>query len=126
MWRTLGVTPRDDALTVSLFCYANAALPALLECWAEGDEPVVAVIPQGVAPGGRRPLHGRLFRIRAAPLVRGRLTLAVVPFVDQDAFDRRLWSSDLNFVRGEDSFVRAQWAGSRTCGTSIRRTATRI
>ncbi len=46
-----------------------------------------------------------------APLVRGRLTLAVVPFVDQDAFDRRLWASDLNIVRGEDSFVRAQWAG---------------
>jgi uncharacterized repeat protein (TIGR03837 family) len=43
--------------------------------------------------------------------VRGRLTLAVAPFVDQDAFDRRLWLADLNFVRGEDSFVRAQWAG---------------
>jgi uncharacterized repeat protein (TIGR03837 family) len=34
-----------------------------------------------------------------------------VPFVDQDAFDRRLWASDVNIVRGEDSFVRAQWAG---------------
>jgi uncharacterized repeat protein (TIGR03837 family) len=29
----------------------------------------------------------------------------------QTAFDRLLWSCDLNFVRGEDSFVRAQWAG---------------
>lgn len=48
---------------------------------------------------------------RGAPLTRGRLTVAVAPFVDQDAFDRRLWLSDLNFVRGEDSFVRAQWAG---------------
>ena len=46
-----------------------------------------------------------------APFTRGRLTLAVAPFVDQDAFDRRLWVADLNFVRGEDSFVRAQWAG---------------
>jgi uncharacterized repeat protein (TIGR03837 family) len=34
----------------------------------------------------------------------------VVPFVDQDGFDRRLWASDLNIVRGEDSFVRGQWA----------------
>ena len=41
---------------------------------------------------------------------RGSLTLAVAPFVDQRAFDRRLWSCDLNIVRGEDSFVRAQWA----------------
>src|SRR5215213_8574397 len=46
----------------------------------------------------------------SAPLVRGRLTLAVAPFVDQDAFDRRLWACDVNFVRGEDSFMRAQWA----------------
>jgi uncharacterized repeat protein (TIGR03837 family) len=42
--------------------------------------------------------------------VRGRLTVAVTPFTDQDTFDRRLWSADLNIVRGEDSFVRAQWA----------------
>jgi uncharacterized repeat protein (TIGR03837 family) len=40
----------------------------------------------------------------------GALTLAVVPFVDPDAFDRRLWACDFAVVRGEDSFVRAQWA----------------
>ena len=33
-----------------------------------------------------------------------------VPFRTQDRFDRLLWRSDVNFVRGEDSFVRAQWA----------------
>ena len=33
-----------------------------------------------------------------------------MPFVAQDDYDRLLWSCDLNFVRGEDSFVRAQWA----------------
>jgi uncharacterized repeat protein (TIGR03837 family) len=111
MWQSLGVAPGPDALTVSLFCYGNAALPALLECWADGDERVVLVVPQGIAQaeldrigGGRVPHVG-------APLVRGRLTVAVVPFVDQDAFDRRLWASDFNVVRGEDSFVRAQWAG---------------
>jgi uncharacterized repeat protein (TIGR03837 family) len=30
--------------------------------------------------------------------------------LDQDAYDRLLWACDCNFVRGEDSFVRAQWA----------------
>jgi len=34
----------------------------------------------------------------------------VVPFVDQAAFDCRLWACDLDIVRGEDSFVRALWA----------------
>jgi uncharacterized repeat protein (TIGR03837 family) len=28
-----------------------------------------------------------------------------------DDYDQLLWQCDINFVRGEDSFVRAQWAG---------------
>jgi uncharacterized repeat protein (TIGR03837 family) len=34
-----------------------------------------------------------------------------MPFVEQQRYDLLLWASDVNFVRGEDSFVRAQWAG---------------
>lgn len=34
-----------------------------------------------------------------------------LPLLSQDRFDRLLWSCTLNLVRGEDSFVRAQWAG---------------
>jgi uncharacterized repeat protein (TIGR03837 family) len=44
-------------------------------------------------------------------LQRGPLRGAVVPWLSQPDFDRLLWSADLNLVRGEDSFVRAQWAG---------------
>jgi uncharacterized repeat protein (TIGR03837 family) len=33
-----------------------------------------------------------------------------VPFLPQDRYDALLWACDVNFVRGEDSFVRAQWA----------------
>jgi uncharacterized repeat protein (TIGR03837 family) len=40
----------------------------------------------------------------------GSLTLVGVPFLVPDDYDRLLWSCDLNFVRGEDSAVRAQWA----------------
>jgi len=42
---------------------------------------------------------------------RGALTVQVLPFVRQEDYDRLLWSCDFNVVRGEDSFVRAQWAG---------------
>jgi uncharacterized repeat protein (TIGR03837 family) len=35
-----------------------------------------------------------------------------LPWLDQRDYDRLLWSCALNFVRGEDSFVRAQWAGA--------------
>lgn len=43
--------------------------------------------------------------------VRDALTVQVLPFVRQDQYDLLLWSCDFNAVRGEDSFVRAQWAG---------------
>ena len=99
-----------DPLRIVLFCYPSRALPALFDAWAESDEPVACAIPEGVATAaldrwlaGDVPHAGR-------EVVRGRLTLDVAPFTTQDAFDRLLWRSDLNFVRGEDSFVRAQWA----------------
>ena len=34
-----------------------------------------------------------------------------IPRLPQERFDEILWLSDANFVRGEDSFVRAIWAG---------------
>jgi len=41
---------------------------------------------------------------------RGPLSVHVLPMLSQDDYDRLLWLCDCNFVRGEDSFVRAQWA----------------
>ena len=50
---------------------------------------------------------------RARPALRqGALRALRLPFLSQADFDRLLWSCDLNFVRGEDSFVRAIWAGT--------------
>ena len=36
--------------------------------------------------------------------------MQLLPFLSQSEYDELLWVCDLNFVRGEDSFVRAQWA----------------
>ena len=41
----------------------------------------------------------------------GALRLHFLPHLSQLEYDRLLWSCDLNFVRGEDSLVRAVWAG---------------
>jgi uncharacterized repeat protein (TIGR03837 family) len=41
----------------------------------------------------------------------GNLRVRVLPFVEQERYDELLWACDVNFVRGEDSCVRAQWAG---------------
>jgi Cu2+-exporting ATPase len=40
-----------------------------------------------------------------------RLNWSALPYTDQNGFDEMLWACDLNFVRGEDSLVRALWAG---------------
>jgi uncharacterized repeat protein (TIGR03837 family) len=110
-WRALGLAaPAEDTLVVSLFCYPNATPAALLDAWADGGQPLLCLVPEGVAAdtlvhwsGGNALRAGQRFG-------RGRLTLAGVPFVSQDDYDRLLWTCDINFVRGEDSFVRAQWA----------------
>ena len=54
--------------------------------------------------GGNVPHAGRAARARK------RSSLHAIPFLPQDDYDRLLWACDVNFVRGEDSFVRAQWA----------------
>jgi uncharacterized repeat protein (TIGR03837 family) len=98
------------ALRIVLFPYPNPALPALLDAWAEGDDAIACSVPEGVATSALdRWLRGDVPHAGQS-VTRGHLTLDVLPFTTQDAFDHLLWRADVNFVRGEDSFVRAQWA----------------
>ena len=90
-----GWAPRTGERTVSLFAYENAALPALIDDLATRPTLLLA------CPG---PLQARLEE-------RPGLRVIALPYLPQDEYDRLLWACDLNFVRGEDSFVRAQWAG---------------
>jgi len=96
-------------LTVSLFCYDNPALAALLATWANGAEPIRCRVTEGAA---RRQVEAWLGLPLAVGRTRhhGALTLEALPFLAQGDYDGLLAGCDLNFVRGEDSFVRAQWA----------------
>jgi uncharacterized repeat protein (TIGR03837 family) len=107
----LGVTAHEQAaLKVSLFCYPHAPVAALLAAWQTGSSPVTCLVPQGVASEAIQTFLGAP-PVAGAALTRGALTVRVLPFVAQPDYDKLLWACDLNFVRGEDSFVRAQWAG---------------
>ncbi len=106
----LALAPPPEALLVSLFCYAKPALPALLEEWARGERPVWLLVPEGRAASEVAAHFGSCDAVPGQRLRRGKLTACVLPFLSQDDYDRLLWCCDLNFVRGEDSFVRAQWA----------------
>jgi uncharacterized repeat protein (TIGR03837 family) len=107
----LGVTPAEMASTkVSLFCYPHAPVSALFDVWQNAAAPVTCLVPEGVAADAVRTFIGAEAGAGSSA-TRGALTVRVLPFVPQPDYDKLLWSCDLNVVRGEDSFVRAQWAG---------------
>lgn len=98
LWARLGVPGRAPGeLRVSMFRYPQAPLTALEAAWEASPAPVTCVVPDPAGTSSRQ--------------VRGALTVVRVPFLSPDDYDRLLWACDVNFVRGEDSFVRAQWAG---------------
>lgn len=108
--RGLGLAQGEiDAFKVSLFCYPFAPVAALFQAWEENAQAVTCLVPEGVAAQAVQALFGRPAGAGDSA-TRGALTVRVLPFVAQPDYDRLLWACDLNFVRGEDSWVRAQWA----------------
>jgi uncharacterized repeat protein (TIGR03837 family) len=106
-----GVTAAEMASTrVSLFCYPHAPVADMFAIWQGSDTAVTCLVPEGVAADAVRDFLGGAADAGAAR-TRGALTVRVLPFVPQPDYDKLLWACDLNFVRGEDSIVRAQWAG---------------
>ncbi|HXA47528.1 MAG TPA: elongation factor P maturation arginine rhamnosyltransferase EarP, partial [Burkholderiaceae bacterium] len=106
-----GVTPAEmNAFKVSLFCYPYAPVSAMFKAWQISDVAITCLVPEGVAVEAVQ-----AFLVQdakpGASRTRGALTVRVAPFLAQHDYDKLLWACDLNFVRGEDSFVRAQWAG---------------
>ena len=109
-WRSIEQTPpEDDALRVSLFAYENQAIHSALEFWAEGDQPVCCFAPMTRSLSAIEAFVGHSLEVNEL-IQRGMLGIRVLPFVTQADYDKLLWACDINFVRGEDSFVRSQWA----------------
>jgi uncharacterized repeat protein (TIGR03837 family) len=106
----LGLAPVPGALNVSLFAYEHPAVGDLLQAWVDGGRPLRLLVPEGRVVGDVARFFGQASACAGSRFERGSLTAAVLPFLGQDEYDRLLWACDLNFVRGEDSFVRAQWA----------------
>ena len=95
----------DDTLDISLFCYETAPVGELLDLLCASPIPVRLHI----APG--KPLAAVAAHWgEQGPWQRGKLQVLPFAFLPQDDYDALLRRCDINFVRGEDSFVRAQWA----------------
>jgi uncharacterized repeat protein (TIGR03837 family) len=89
-----------DGLLISLFCYEPTALPQLLAQLV--GTPHRLLVPPG------RPMAAVQHALASIPV---HPHWSALPYTDQNGFDEMLWACDLNFVRGEDSLVRALWAG---------------
>ncbi len=104
---------------ISLFCYEPPGLAALLTQLAHAPQPTCLLVTDGRAAqavrawvaaqadsdfykqNGRQPMQ----------IVLKQLSFFHLPLLPQTEFDHLLWACDLNLVRGEDSLVRAIWAG---------------
>ena len=97
--RERGIAVSANERLVSVFSYAKAPLHALAQ--ALSDQETLLLLAPGAAQG-----------LLAPGLLHGPLRAIAMPWLEQADYDRLLWSCDINFVRGEDSFVRAMWAGA--------------
>ena len=118
-WRAAHAHPANPATSalgpqrwVSLFCYEPPALPDLLAQCSKAPTHLL------VTPGrATEALHhawrqmGHEKALQPLPHRHEQLSMTYLAHCTQSAFDGLLWACDLNLVRGEDSLVRALWAG---------------
>ncbi len=96
---------------ISLFCYEPPALGQLLEQLADVRQSSRLIVMQGRAQAAVKEAY--INKNDLSPLwnVYKALSVQEQRLLPQAQYDALLNSCDLNFVRGEDSLVRAIWAG---------------
>ncbi len=103
---------KPGEIRISLFCYDTAPVTKLIRVLSESSKPVLLIVTEGSVAGSIASLLNNPSSRTEKLIQYGQLTVQIIPFMEQADYDLLLWSCDFNFVRGEDSFVRAQWAGS--------------
>ena len=106
----LGI-PADGSRLVSLFCYEPEALDQLLAQLALGPLRSRLLVAAGRPAAAVLAARQRMDRDHAGWNDAACLDIFELPLLTQQDFDGLLWACDFNFVRGEDSLVRALWAG---------------
>lgn len=101
---------RLPSLQVSLFCYPHAPIHSLLQAMTEGEKEVECFVPTGSSLAKIAEFFGQAQIGVGDTLIKQHLRLTVLPFLTQAEYDQLLWCCDLNFVRGEDSWIRALWS----------------
>ena len=121
--RSLGVQAEPGERFMSVFCYPDSPVAELIGGLKARQHPPPGpqstngrngrwrlLVPDGIAPeltddhsDGRSDEHPDIHPDGHS--------FSRLPFLAQTDYDRLLWCCDLNWVRGEDSLVRALWSG---------------
>lgn len=92
---TQGIATLPDERRVSVFSYPHAPI-GQLSIWLDAQPTLWLLTPEAPLP---------------PPVAPAALRHRTLPWLSQTGYDHLLWACDLNLVRGEDSLVRALWAG---------------
>jgi uncharacterized repeat protein (TIGR03837 family) len=101
----------SNRIKISLFCYPHAPIHALLNAMAHCNQPTDCYVPPSSILPTVASFFGKNSIVTGEVLTHKNLNLHVLPFLSQADYDKLLAICDINFVRGEDSWVRAIWAG---------------
>ena len=110
LWQSLN-TSNFAALKISLFCYPHALVGDLLDALVNSNQLVNCLVPASSILPKIAQYFGKATINIGDNIQQNNLQLQVLPFLSQADYDKLLCACDLNFVRGEDSWVRAIWAG---------------
>lgn len=112
LFAQLGVAQElaSHTVQISLFAYENSQVNALLNTLQYYVEPVHLLVPQGRVSHAVYAWLGQELKLGES-FTKDSLTVSALPFMSQSLYDQLLATCQLNFVRGEESFVRAQMLG---------------
>ncbi len=110
-WLAAQGVPWQGERLVSLFCYEPPALAAWLAQLDAAPQATRLLVTAGRAAAAVRAAVSSQNVLQRMLDKRKQLSISYLPPLSQTAYDELLWACDLNFVRGEDSLVRALWAG---------------
>ena len=114
-WRDSLINGQDSftnpTLKISLFCYPNAPINHLFDALQANNHAVLVYVPQSSILPNIATFFGKKSITIGDIFTKNSLTVAILPFLNQANYDELLSDCDLNFVRGEDSWIRAIWAG---------------
>lgn len=100
----------EQTLKISLFAYPNAPIEDLLKILQTSQQNTVVYVPSSSILPQVESFLGITQNNPNETYLRDKLHIKMLPFLSQDDYDTLLATCDINFVRGEDSWVRGIWA----------------